>query len=356
MRIKGLSVLRFRRPTPMITRIMGHMYVVIGLLFLTVSCQFTPPTSAEVPPESKQTEEVGKKPLTQVPEPQKDSLWYYVSRQVAFGPRVPGTVAHQQCGDYIVQFLKSRTNPPVVTEQITTALTFDRKTIPVRNIIASFYPDRSQRVLLAAHWDTRPFAEMDPKEPHKPIDGANDGGSGVAVLMEIATQLSAVDPGVGVDLIFFDAEDWGDTTGSTEDTYCLGSQYWGKNPHIPDYHARFGILLDMVGGKNSLFAIEENSWRLARPYVQKIWTQAKELGYDNLFIDQKRGPIIDDHFYVMKYRSFPMVDIINFNPKSYSRFGHFWHTHDDNLEQIDPDVLYAVARVVLHVVYRFGTE
>jgi glutaminyl-peptide cyclotransferase len=287
-----------------------------------------------------------------IPHVHRDSIYYFVKRQVDFGPRVPGTVAHKKCGDFLVQTLQSFSpNPPHVIEQETSAQTFDNKTIPVRNIIAAFYPDRKKRILLAAHWDTRPFAEMDEKKPHKPIDGANDGASGVGVLLEIARQISMHDPGIGIDIIFFDAEDWGDTSGMLEDTYCLGSQYWAQNPHVPGYFAQYGILLDMVGGKNALFAIEENSWRMAKPIVEKVWTKAAKLGYSDLFIKTRRGAIIDDHYYVMKYRQFPMIDIINYDPSSYSRFGHFWHTHDDGMENIDADILLKVAHTVTAVIY-----
>jgi hypothetical protein len=281
-----------------------------------------------------------------------DSAYYFIAKQVGFGPRVPGTASHRKCGDYLVQTLKNMgPTPPEVQEQFSTARTFDNKTIPVRNIISQFYPERARRILLAAHWDTRPFAETDPHKPHLPIEGANDGASGVGVLMEIARQLALHDPGIGVDIIFFDAEDWGDTSGQVEDSYCLGSQYWAKNPHVPNYTADYGILLDMVGDKNALFAIEDFSWRMAQPVVQKIWNKAQSLGYGNLFINQKRGPIIDDHYYVMLHRQFPMVDIINFDPNSYSRFGRTWHNHNDNLENISTATLLAVGKTVIHILF-----
>lgn len=288
-----------------------------------------------------------------VPVFMEDSAYEYIQQQVDFGPRVPGTLTHKKCGDFLVQKLKSfGPNSPVVSEQNSTAKTFDNFTIPIRNIIASFNPNHSNRILLAAHWDTRPFAEMDVELKNKPIDGANDGASGVGVLLEIARQLAIEKPEIGIDIIFFDAEDWGDTTGATPDSYCLGSQYWAQNPHVPNYTANFGILLDMVGGKNALFAIEENSWKMASTTVSTVWSTAQKLGFGDMFINQKRGPIIDDHYYVMLYRRFPMVDIINYDPNSYSRFGHFWHTHQDNMFWISPKTLKAVGQTVLQVVYQ----
>ncbi|MCO6495904.1 MAG: M28 family peptidase [Bacteroidetes bacterium] len=287
-----------------------------------------------------------------VPTINADSVLYYVKKQVDFGPRVPGSKAHQLCGNFLVTELKSfATRTPEIIEQNSSAITFDNKTIPIRNIIAQFYPEKKKRILLAAHWDTRPFAEMDKNNPHKPIDGANDGASGVGVLMEIARQLSMHEPAMGVDIIFFDAEDWGDTTGKIEDSYCLGSQYWAQNPHKPNYLPQFGILLDMVGGKNAKFAIEEQSWRMAQNIVDKVWTTAYRLGYEKMFISERRGAIIDDHYYVMKYRQIPMIDIINYDPESYSRFGNTWHTHDDNISNISYETLSAVTNTVIHVIY-----
>jgi Zn-dependent M28 family amino/carboxypeptidase len=288
----------------------------------------------------------------EIPEIKSDSMYYYIQKQLSFGPRVPGTLGHRQCGDFLVKELKSfGPNTPEVTEQTTTAVTFDKKQIPVRNIIASFNPKNGDRILLAAHWDTRPFAEMDKKKPPEPISGANDGASGVAVLLELARQFALHNPETGVDIIFFDAEDWGDTMGRTEDSYCLGSQYWAKNPHQPGYFANFGILLDMVGGKEAKFAVEGNSWKMARSIVENVWGTAARLGYQEYFIERSRGSVIDDHYYVMKHRQIPMIDIIAYDPDSYSHFGHFWHTHDDNLEIIDEKTLHAVGQTVITVVY-----
>lgn len=290
-----------------------------------------------------------------IPPVNTDSIYYYIKKQVEFGPRVPGIRSHKLCGDFLVKELKSfGPNVPEVTEQQSTAQTFDKHTIPIRNIIASFYPEKKHRILLAAHWDTRPFAEMDSKQKNKPIDGANDGASGVGVLMEIARQLAIYEPNYGIDIIFFDAEDWGDSTGRVEDSYCLGSQYWAQNPHKSDYFPKYGILLDMVGDKNGKFAIEENSWRFAGNIVNKVWNSAYRLGFGDIFINTRRGAIIDDHYYVMKHRNIPMIDIINYDPDGISSFGHTWHTQDDNLDNIGIHTLEAVAKTVIKVVYEEG--
>lgn len=323
-----------------------------SLALFACTSEVKQPSHTEPVKEEVKTEEIK---TVFVPKINADSAFYYVKKQVDFGPRVPGTAAHRQCGDFLVKELKSfGPNAPEVTEQQSTAQTFDKHTIPIRNIIASFYPEKKHRILLAAHWDTRPFAEMDSKQKNKPIDGANDGASGVGVLMEIARQLAIYEPNYGIDIIFFDAEDWGDSTGRVEDSYCLGSQYWAQNPHKSDYFPKYGILLDMVGDKNGKFAIEENSWRFAGNIVDKVWNSAYRLGFGDIFINTRRGAIIDDHYYVMKHRNIPMIDIINYDPDGISSFGHTWHTQDDNLDNIGIHTLEAVAKTVIKVVYEEG--
>lgn len=332
------------------------LYIAVATSITSFGCNSE--TTTETTQTKPVTEQIKPKSTDlKVPKINADSVFYFVKKQVDFGPRVPGTLAHRQCGDFLVNQLKSfGPDTPKITEQHTTATTFDNKTIPVRNIIAAFHPERKNRILLAAHWDTRPFAEMDNLKPHKPIDGANDGASGVGVLLEIARHLAQNDPGIGIDIIFFDAEDWGDTSGMVEDSYCLGSQYWAKNPHEPDYFPMYGILLDMVGGKEALFAIEDNSWRMAKSVVEKVWGTAEKLGYEELFINKRRGPIIDDHYYVMLHRRFPMIDIINYDPLSASRFGETWHTHNDNIENISKETLDAVSKTVIQVIYEEGSR
>ena len=161
----------------------------------------------------------------------QDSAYSHVLNQVNFGPRVPGTKTHKQCFDYLIKVLRPLADTLYL--QYSSALTFDKKTIPVMNVIASFNPHASKRILLCAHWDTRPFADQDDVDKDKPILGANDGASGVGVLLEIAAELKKQPVEIGVDIVLFDAEDWGDNTGEIQDSYCLGSQYWAKNPHVP---------------------------------------------------------------------------------------------------------------------------
>ncbi len=280
-----------------------------------------------------------------------DSAYEYVKTQVDFGPRYPGSKGWAACYQYLVKFMKSKAD--TVYLPVASAKTYDGKTIPVQNIIAVFNPKASKRILLCAHWDTRPFADQDDKDANKPILGANDGASGVGVLMEIASQIKKQNVDIGVDIIFFDAEDWGDNSGYVENSFCLGSQHWGNNLHVPGYKADFGILLDMVGAPNALFGFEGYSMSMAQNYLAKVWNTASELGYSKYFKSFQRGAVTDDHFYVMKATKIPMIDIIDTDPSTESRFGKYWHTHDDNMDAIDKNTLKAVGHTVLHVVRNY---
>ncbi|MEJ2004985.1 MAG: M28 family peptidase, partial [Cyclobacteriaceae bacterium] len=244
-------------------------------------------------------------PLVETPDFNSDSAYAFVQAQVDIGPRVPNTESHRRAASLFIDKFKSY--GARVTEQDFTATTFDGVNADLKNIIASFYPQSRRRILLAAHWDTRPFADKDTVRQDEPIDGANDGASGVGVLMEIGRILAENDPGVGVDIILFDGEDWGNdvqtqspvpTPPGLDTWYCLGSQHWSKNPHAPNYSAYFGILLDMVGGKNATFFKEGYSMDAAPLIVDKVWKTAARLGYSAFFIPREGGAIIDDHVFV----------------------------------------------------------
>ena len=288
----------------------------------------------------------------QTPAFNEDSAYSYVAKQVSFGPRVPNTINHDQCGEYLVSFLKSTGFTVKVQEFQSTA--FDGNNLRLKNIIASYKPEASYRILLAAHWDTRPFADQDTVNKNKPIAGANDGGSGVGVLMEIARviQVSKLKPEVGIDIILFDGEDYGETQdykGPMKDTYCLGSQYWAKNKG--SYSAFFGILLDMVGAKNAKFGKEGNSMQYAPTVVNTVWTTGKNLGYGDTFLDIRTSPITDDHYYINTLASIPTIDIIEFDPENENYFGDYWHTHNDNMNVIDKKTLKIVGQTLLEVIY-----
>jgi len=293
--------------------------------------------------------------VVNVPTFNADSAYYFVQKQVDFGPRIPNSAAHKKAGDYFIAQFK--TYGAVVKVQEFTATTFDNTKVNLRNIIASFNAERKKRILLAAHWDTRPFSDKDKEKPSAAFDGANDGASGVGVLLEIARNLKNQPTDVGVDIILFDGEDWGERAGTTappvpnnlEVWWCLGSQYWARNKHVPNYSATFGILLDMVGGKDARFGFEGYSLEYAPSVVDKVWKTASRLGYSNTFINAKDGPITDDHVFVNINAKIPMIDIVSYDDTG--SFGDFHHTQGDNMSIISKQTLNAVGQTILQVIY-----
>ena len=289
-----------------------------------------------------------------VPTFDADSAYSYVATQVAFGPRVPNTDAHKACASYLASELERHGATVYVQDAVLTA--YNGNKLNAQNIIGSFKPEEKHRILLFAHWDSRPYADWDADEANhrKPIDGADDGGSGVGVLLEIARQIGENAPKAGIDIIFFDAEDYGTPEFVNEnhpDSWALGSQFWAKNPHVPNYTAEYGILLDMVGAKGATFYKEGFSVQYAARYVEKVWSAARKLGYGKYFINSKIGDITDDHKYVIKGRHIPCIDIINYKPNTNKGFADYWHTMDDNMDIIDKQTLKAVGQTVLEVIY-----
>lgn len=286
-----------------------------------------------------------------------DSAFQFVQKQVDFGARVPNTAPHKACGDYLVATLKKYGWQ--VVEQPFTATTFDGKKLNARNIIGSFNPQASKRILLASHWDSRPFSDQDSLVKNKPVLAANDGASGVGILLEIARTLSVQGnkPEIGVDIIFFDAEDWGSSgsedTGMEYSGFCLGSQHWAANKHNPGYTAYFGVLLDMVGAKGATFFKEGYSTQLADDVVRQVWATASRLGYSNYFIDETGGAITDDHVPVNKVARIPMIDIIHTRQNNISKtFFDQWHTAHDDMANIDAKTLKAVGQTLIQVLYQ----
>lgn len=283
-----------------------------------------------------------------------DSAYNFIDKQVAFGPRIPNTQAHRECAGYLSTTLKSF--GATVTQQEFQARAFDGTLLNGINIVGSYLPDAPKRILLFAHWDTRPWSDHDPDPANynTPVTGANDGASGVGVLLEVARHLGQHPPLVGVDIVFFDAEDYGapeSYTGNDMHTWCLGSQYWARNPHQPGYKAAFGILLDMVGAPDATFYKEQISEYYAPDIVRKVWSAAATLGFQRYFIDQPGGSITDDHLYVNRIAGIPSVNIIQYNPTSEKGFGDFWHTVNDTMDKIDRSTLYAVGTTVMYIIY-----
>lgn len=285
-----------------------------------------------------------------------DSAYNYIDIQVKFGPRVPNTPQHLACASFLSKTLERF--GAIVIVQKASVKAFDNTTLNIQNIIGQFNPEKNDRILLFAHWDSRPFADHDPdpSKQNQPIDGANDGASGVGVLLEIARHLSNNPTHPGIDIIFFDAEDYGipdhKQIAYKPDTWCLGSQYWAQNPHKKKYYARFGILLDMVGAPNAQFYQEQYSLQYAPRLVDNIWNIAGELGYQSFFNFNAGGMITDDHVYVYNHLKIPSVDIIQHDPTSDTSFGQYWHTHTDNMKNIDKTTLKAVGQTVMEVIYR----
>lgn len=296
--------------------------------------------------------------VVNVPRASGDSAFFFVKKQVDFGPRVPNTKSHRQAGDYFVGQLKKY--GAQVIEQNFEALSYDNQKLQLRNIIASYYPEKTKRILLAAHWDTRPFADHDKEKPNAPMDGANDGGSGVGVLLEVARVLSHnTAPDVGVDIILFDGEDWGEPDGTQsastlpsgyKEWWCLGSQYWSMHKHKSNYAAYYGIALDMVGSTGAKFFREGTSLEYAPTIVDKVWKRAAKLGYSGVFVQTNVPAITDDHLFVNQMGKIPMVDIVHYDP-SHGFFGDYHHTTKDNMSIISNETLRIVTDVVLNVVY-----
>ena len=331
---------------------MGLIVLLVGA-FLLKSCA---PESGPKPAPAAKVEQ----PM-RVPTPlfDADSAYGFVAKQVAFGPRVPGSAGHRACADWLVATLK-RFGADTVIEQRGTVTAFNGQPVPLRNIIASWWPERKERLLLVAHYDTRPYADRDDERRNEPILGANDGASGVGVWLEVARLLrSTPAPNVGIDIFFTDVEDMGqpdDAMGAGSEvqsleTWCLGSRYWARNPHVSDYRARFGILLDMVGSTGARFPREAISMRLAPQVVAKIWSAAAAVGHGDRFQSMTRQYVgIDDHLVITEGTGIPVADIIAFD-ESTNAFPRSWHTHDDNMSGIDKASLAAVGTTVMQVIW-----
>ena len=303
----------------------------------------------------------GKKPqVVARPSFNADSAYTFIEAQMAFGPRVPNSAAHSACAVWLIQQL--RAYGAEVELQKGQMPDYRGNMQQIYNIIGHFYTLETAsrpRILLGAHYDTRPWCdeEEDYEERYYNVPGANDGASGVGVLMEVARQLGAkledstlTTP---VDIVFFDCEDMGTphfyTGAEREDTWCLGSQLWAT--HYASLSAkpvyRYGIVLDMVGAPDATFPLEMYSTQYAGNYQQQIWRSAEQLGYGALFTNMQSYPITDDHFYVNRIAGIPCVDIIHYDIRNATGFASWWHTRQDNMDNIAKSTLQAVGEVVM---------
>ena len=297
-----------------------------------------------------------------------DSAYQFCAVQCDFGPRTMNSEAHERCAQWISQ--KFQQYGYTVELQKADLKGYDGTILKSTNIIASSQPStpNSQlpKVLICAHWDSRPWADNDPDSANwrKPVMAANDGASGVAVMLELARLIQQHDSlNVAVDFICFDAEDWGipqwDETGDGTDSWALGAQYWAKKYQEKSLHSQpstlnyqYAILLDMVGGQGAKFYQEGYSKQKAGRIVEKIWRAAHAAGYGSTFPMQESGFVTDDHVPVNDIANIPCVDIINHYPDCpQSSFGPTWHTVNDDMQHIDKNTLQAVGQTLLQVLY-----
>ncbi|MDR1543841.1 MAG: M28 family peptidase [Prevotellaceae bacterium] len=284
-----------------------------------------------------------------------DSAYFFVKKQVDFGARVPQSKAHKKCADFLKTVLE---NYGAVAEfQFAKGKLYDGKSIDIQNITGKFNVSAKNRILLCAHYDSRPFADNDENTAnhHTPVLGANDGASGVGILLEIARNLKNLPENIGIDIVFFDVEDYGTpqfyTGRYNADSWCIGSREWAKEAQKQNYSAQFGILLDMVGAPNARFYKEQGSMEYAPHVVEKVWNTALALGFDGYFVSQQGGAIIDDHVNINQLAKIPCIDIIQFEPNSQNGFGDYWHTLRDDMRNIDRNTLYAVGTTILNVIF-----
>ncbi|MEN6357231.1 MAG: M28 family peptidase [Armatimonadota bacterium] len=284
-----------------------------------------------------------------VPTFDENRAFSLLTKQVEFGPRYPGTDGHKAAAEFIQAQLKPYADGVKVQEF---SKTVRGKYLEMQNIVAHFNPDAKKHILLSAHWDSRPTADMeiDPEKKKQPIPGANDGGSGVAVLLELARMFAKQKPDVGVVMVFFDGEDYG----PGEPEMFLGSKYFAKNlADGSSYNGKlikidYGILLDMVGDKDLQIPKEQKSVSAASDVVEKVWSMADKLGYRDVFTPGVGMSIEDDHLPLID-AGVKCIDVIDFN------YGP-WHTLDDTPDKCSPKSLKTVGEVIANVVYAEKVE
>lgn len=294
--------------------------------------------------------------LASCPKFSAENAMLSIEEQCAFGPRTTDSQASRECADYIVaRFREYGASVEVQTEKVKT---WDGTEMTARNIVASINPQNKDRILFCSHWDSRPWADNDPDEAnhHTPVLAANDGASGVAVMMELCRLLQQQPVETGIDFVCFDAEDmgtpqWADEPESDRSTWCLGSEAWAQRAAGNGYKARFGVLMDMVGGRGCSFAKERVSVYYASPIVDMIWHLAAQIGYGQYFPISEGGALTDDHVNVNQITRIPCLDIVPYFTDGPSVFGPTWHTVNDTPENIDPNVLEAVGQTLTQLIY-----
>jgi hypothetical protein len=263
----------------------------------------------------------------------------YVEAQLAFGPRVPNTEAHRQAGDWIERQLRERVDS--VEVQAFTHVTVAGDTLVLRNFVGRFRPEAPERILFVAHWDTRPRADRSGNlgQQRLPVPGANDGASGVALLLAVADALQAEPPAYGVDLLFVDGEDYGDF--SQGDDVLIGSRYYARtmDPATPPL---FAVVWDMVGDRDLRIYQEGYSVAQAPEVVDRVWRTATELGYEHIFRPTVGNTVLDDHV-PLQEAGVRAIDVIDFGYPS-------WHTTDDTIDKVSAESLQVVGEVAVALV------
>jgi len=275
-----------------------------------------------------------------IPDFNQDAAFNHLEQQCNFGARVPGTDAHKKCRDYLVETLRKYSNQ-VTTQLFQVTIKPGENPVTCYNIIANFHPNKPRRILLCAHWDTRPWADQDPNPANhnKPVMGASDGASGVAVLLEIARIIYILPPKYGIDIVLFDAEDFGSY--GRNDSWALGSKQFAKTLS-KRYRPEFGILLDLIGDADQQLFIEKNSYQYARNIVDRIWNKAQDMGISE-FIPEVKHDVYDDHLNLLEI-GIQCVDIIDFDYP-------YWHTVEDTPNKCSAQSLGNVGRVVIELLY-----
>jgi glutaminyl-peptide cyclotransferase len=269
------------------------------------------------------------------------SAFRYIETQVGFGPRVPGTDAHRRMGDWLDSLLRERADTVIV--QSWNHVTAGRDTLPLRNFIARFNPSAEKRLLLLAHWDSRPTSDSPrSRDSTKAVLGANDGGSGVALLLGIADVLKRSPPTAGVDLLLVDGEDYGDFTDAPADV-LIGSRYYGAH-QAPGPKPLYAVLFDLVADKDLQLYQEGNSLVGAPEVVELVWATAKELGYGGYFISSPRHTLIDDHLELQK-AGIRAIDVVDFDYPA-------WHTTEDTIDKVSAASLQIVGDVAMALIRR----
>jgi len=278
-----------------------------------------------------------------------EAAYRYAAAQVAFGPRIPGTPAAKAAGDWIIAQMKARGAQVVVQS-------FDYKTasgavVPMRNILARYRPELSDRILYVTHWDSRPHSTgrccapeaATEAEKNTPVPGANDGASGVGMFVALGDVLNKNKPNVGVDLLFTDGEDYGDF-GPPQVDVLVGAKYFAAHLPSSDYHPLFGVLWDMIGDADLRIPQEGNSINQAPEVVQRVWDLAADLGYSNVFVPENGGAIDDDHIPLLA-AGLRVIDVIDLAYPPH-------HTPHDTMDKISARSLGIVGDVAAALIAR----